>query len=67
MTGSADSTSERKWWMPLVVIFVTAVGLWVFQRVMFPGSFGWIGLIVGYFLGVGLTVLLEDYVDHHRS
>ncbi len=58
-------STDRKWWMPLAVIAATMAGLWFFQRLMFPGSSGDIGLIVGFFLGVGLTVLLEDYVDHH--
>ena len=65
MTGRMQTGIERKWWMPLLVIALTMASLWFFQRLVFPGSAGDVGLIVGFFLGVGLTVLLEDYIDHH--
>jgi 4-hydroxybenzoate polyprenyltransferase len=67
MSKVMQGDGKRFWWLPLVVITATMAGLWIFQRTMFPESFGWIGLIVGFFLGVGLTVLLEDYIDHHTD
>lgn len=67
MSGTTGSDSRRHWWLPLVVIALTMASLWFFQRLLIAGSTGDVGLIVGFFLGVGLTVLLEDYVDHHTE
>lgn len=65
--SAMGTDDKRHWWMPLIVIAVTSAGLWFFQRAMFPGSLGGVGLVVGFFLGAALVAVFEDYLDNRSD
>ncbi|MBS0540988.1 MAG: hypothetical protein JSR47_19660 [Proteobacteria bacterium] len=56
---------NRFWWLSLILIGASTVGLWYFQQAMFPQSVGGVGAVVGFLLGAFLAALLEDYVDQN--
>lgn len=56
---------NRFWWLSLILIGASCVGLWYFQQMMFPKSDGGVGAVVGFLLGSFLAALLEDYVDQN--
>jgi hypothetical protein len=56
---------NRFWWLSLVFVVCSTVGLWLFECTMFPHSDGVVGGIVGFGLGSFLSALLEDYRDQN--
>lgn len=58
---------NRFWWLSLVMVMVCTAGLWAFQRVVFPATFGGVGLAVGFVLGTAFAALLEDWIDHNSE
>ena len=62
-----EKDPNRFWWLSLVLVVSCAVGLWLFQRAMFPRTFGGVGLAVGFVLGTAFAALLEDWLDHNSD
>ena len=58
---------HRLWWLSVVVIFLCGGGLWYFEHITFPQSFGLIGAVVGVLLGAFFAALLEDYFDQNSG
>jgi hypothetical protein len=54
---------NRLWWLKLVLIAASAVGMWYFEYALFPKNSGLLGAIVGLVLGACLAVIYEDYMD----
>jgi len=58
---------HRFWWLSVVVFFLCGGGLWYFEHITFPQSFGLIGAVVGVLLGAFFAALLEDYFDQNSG
>jgi hypothetical protein len=58
---------NRYWWLKLVLIAVCAVGVWYFERVLFPRNDGLLGAIIGLVLGAFLATVYEDYIDQNSD
>jgi len=54
---------NRLWWLSLVVFAGCCVGIWAFERAVFPSSSGIIGAVIGFLLGAFMAALLEDYIE----
>ncbi len=62
-----DKDPNRFWWLSLVLVVVCTAGFGLFEHVLFPSRFGFVGAVVGFLLGSALAALLEDYFDQNPS
>ena len=40
-----EKDPNRFWWLSLLLVALCTVGLWLFQRSVFPATFGGVGMI----------------------
>lgn len=57
---------NRYWWMSLVLVVLCTAGFHYFEKMTFPTSNGWVGIVIGFALGAFLAALLEDYMDQEN-
>jgi hypothetical protein len=57
----------RYWWVKLVLVAVCLVGVWSFERVLFPLNSGLIGATVGLVVGAFVATVFEDYMDQNSD
>jgi hypothetical protein len=62
---SRDPT--RYWWVKLVLVAVCLVGVWLFERMLFPLNSGLIGATVGLVVGAFVATVFEDYMDQNSD
>ena len=62
-----EKDPNRFWWLSLLLVALCTVGLWLFQRSVFPATFGGVGLAVGFVLGTAFAALLEDWIDQNSE
>ncbi len=65
--GGMTKDPNRFWWLKLVLIAVCCVGLWLFERALFPNNSGLLGAVMGLVLGAFLATVYEDYIDHNSD
>jgi hypothetical protein len=58
---------NRFWWLKLVMIALCCVGVWGFERALFPLNSGWLGVAMGLVLGVFIAIVYEDYIDQNSD
>jgi len=56
---------NRFWWLSLVLVAACTAGFWIFERMLFPSRYGFVGAVVGFALGGALAAVLEDYFDQN--
>jgi methyltransferase len=61
--GESMRDPNRFWWLSLLVFATCWLGVWGFERAVFPQNNGFVGGTVGFVLGAFLAALFEDYVD----
>jgi hypothetical protein len=57
----------RYWWVKLVLFALCVVGVWAFERVLFPLNSGLIGGLVGLVSGAFMATVFEDYMDQNSD
>ncbi|HSI02176.1 MAG TPA: hypothetical protein VLA02_16375 [Reyranella sp.] len=57
----------RFWWVKLVLVAVCLLGVWGFERLLFPHGSGWIGGTIGLVLGAFMATVFEDYIDQNSD
>jgi hypothetical protein len=62
-----EKDPNRFWWLSLLLVAICTVGLWLFQRSVFPATFGGVGLAVDFVLGTAFAALLEDWIDQNSD
>jgi hypothetical protein len=51
----------------LVLVAVCLVGVWLFERMLFPLNSGLIGATVGLVVGAFVATVFEDYMDQNSD
>jgi len=62
-----EKDPNRFWWLSLLLIGGCTAALWLFQRSVFPDTFGGVGMAVGFVLGTAFAALLEDWIDQNTE